>query len=436
MAWRLSPLWLLPVAAVMFVLGQYAPSRDLLALWLAASNVAAGQPGDLFPPVTDLFLMRPPMHWFDLTTAIGHPGEAYPYIYPPIWAWLLAPLTKFASFQVFKSLVFVANALMIAGIVLIAARMSGATGGTRRLPPLQWLAIVAFMLFTSQAAVVALKQNQMQILVAFLCLFALDRADRDRPFAAGLALGVAIALKLSPLPLALIWLLIGRWRALLVATATGGALGLASLGVAGWPIHAEFLAVLDMIDRTILITTQNFTLDTVAAGFLGVLDGQLVSSMPPEITDPAIAAAFEDPDALWAVLAKPALVGWLSKAGMLATVLGIAALLRRTPAGRGRAALWAAALTGLAFFAPIGWTYYYLAPFAFAPLLWLQFGRAGLVGLLTGTILMVPAFSHVVRTALGTDAGQFLGLIVPAYMIALIVVARRNPSAQAPASAA
>lgn len=389
------------IALLAFVLvvvrfGPAVPSRDLMALWLAAKAVAAGDPGSVYPPLSPLFEMRPPIDWFAQARDVGRPGEVYPYLYPPLWAWLLAPVTRWLDFGTVAAGAFLLNSLMLLTAPLVALRLAlgGRTG--------EWghaagaaLAFGLALLLLTRIGPVALLQGQPQIAVAFLVLLGLERDRNGHPLAGGVAMGLAIALKLSPLPLALIWLVAGRWRAFGATAVTGGVLGLASVGLAGWAPHAQFLAELRAIDHTMLVSSAAYSLDVLAAALGWGAGGQLISSLPAEITDPTIVGAAAAPQLGWLVMPKPPLYGLAQRVILIALVLGTGLALRRLDDPARRAALWSAAMTAIAFFGPIGWVYYYIAPAALAPAVLLCLPRRGWIWLGSALILLSEPFGMV-----------------------------------------
>lgn len=383
-----AALWLAPVA----------PSRDLMALWLAAQDVAAGHGATIYPPPEPVFTMRPPLAWYAQAEAMGRGGAVFPYLYPPLWAYLLAPLTKLVSFDAFSAAIFVLNVAALIALPQLLARLALGAPPSRKLA-LGWAAGAFATLVAVPGLLMALFQGQPQILVAALTVLGLERAQNGRPVLGGLALGLAIALKLAPLPLALVWLIAGQRRAGIAALGLATALGLLSIAFAGWPLHAAFLAQLRVIEHSLLLSTAVASLDQIY-GILAVFpDVTVLTIVPPEL-GPS--------DAGWAIAAKPALYGTLKQGLMLALVLFFGLALRPQHAAPRRAALWAAALAAFAFAGPIGWFYYYLVPFAALPLFVLRLGPRGLVLPALALIMSTLDKSFALPAALG-PLGPILG---------------------------
>lgn len=332
-----------------------------------------------------LFTMTVSEAWITRAREIGISGDVFPYLYPPIWAWLLAPVTKIISFDAFAQVMLGINAAALFGMAGLAARLAG----QERQSPLAWLLIMLLGFYLTRAGQVALLQGQPQILTAFLTLYGLDRAANGKPVAGGVGLGVAIALKLAPLPIALIWLLTGQRRAGVVAFATAGALGLASIGLAGWPVHEVFLENLSTVAGTVMGSSHNFSIETLVARQFW--SDQLLRVPPLE---PGLSS--------WSIMAKPEALTVATRLAMLAVLAGSVVALRRVEDKADRALVWAATLTLLALLGPLGWSYYYLAPMAFLPLLARRFPVLGIALLAAFFVLLFKRPVGFDRQAAGT----------------------------------
>lgn len=373
-----SPISLALAAALSLVITVFAegtaPSRDLLALWLAGAEVASGHPAAIYPAAEPLFTMRPAIDWYEKAAALGRAGPVYPYIYPPIWAFLIAPLTKLIGFSAFATAVQVLNGMALLLIPQLAVQL--ALG--RRAPLMLatfWTVFTLVVMLATRGMPIAYLQGQVQIPVAFLTLLGLERAQNggaqsSGAVTAGLALGLAIALKLSPLPVALIWLVCGNSRAGLVALGSATALGLASIGLAGWPLHLAFLGELSTINNTLLLSRNVASLDQIVSYCFYTSQISVVTTLPGSVVTSIQLG--------WGIATKPALYALLQSLAMPCLVLVFGLALRRSPGPQSRAALWGAALTTLTFVGPIGWLYYYIAPLALVPVLWLRNGLGGL----------------------------------------------------------
>lgn len=374
-----SRLWILIVvtgfAALCFLLFGGRGSADLSAIWLAGGQISAGRPDLVYPPDTAVFTMLPPPEWTETARAEGMQGDVFPYVYPPLWAALAAMLRPVTDLQAVLAAAAVLNPVMLALSLLMAHRIAAP-----RLSPPAWMAAgLVFMIVTS-IGLIALGQNQPQILVSFLILLAIERSERRADIAAGIALALAAAIKGYPALIVLVWLMSGNCRAAVAFAAAGGALAALSVALAGWPLHGDFLRASRAIAGTGLLTNLSYNLDSVLGNT--VLADRVAFILSP-YRDPALGDR-----AGWFLYARP---GWLVLLGLLLQIAALAltarALRGRVASGQ-RAAIWAAGLTFATLAGPVAWSYYYIAPAAFLPLLIDRLGW--LRGLLAMTVLALP----------------------------------------------
>ncbi|KAF0676626.1 glycosyltransferase 87 family protein [Profundibacterium mesophilum] len=324
-------------------------SSDLLALHLAAGSLAEGLP--IYAPPELPFTMRPPEGWTARAAAIGHDAPIYPYIYPPLWAALLAALPDPPSFAFLRM-----SANLLNPLLLLAGSVA-AWRAMRPGPPL-WLFVAAGQLIAYGTVIggVALMQNQPQILVSVLVLFTLERMRAGAEARAGAILALAAAIKLYPALYAVLWLASGNWRALGGFAAAGGGLAALSITLAGWPLHADFLSVISSISRSAIIIPLSFGLDGLVGGLLGGGTAVVAAAAPG-------AAGLPE----WLVLEKPAPWLWATRALLVAALCGLALWAHRCAAPRRIRSVWPAAMIVLSLAGPLAWSYHFLAPALLAP---------------------------------------------------------------------
>lgn len=374
---RQAATLLLAAAFVVFSQSLFAaaPSADLRALWLAGQMLAEGRPDLVYPAETGVFTMRPPPEWLTWLEARGHSGEVFPYIYPPLWAWL-AGVTGL-SFTAMNSAAQIINPALIVAMLLLARRLAAPA-----MHPAGCLALGLAILATSTIGSIALYQNQPQILVAFLTVLAVERAEHGAPRLAGAALALAAAIKLYPAFFALVFLILGWRRALGAFVITGGALAALSVAVAGWPLHADFLSILGRISDTAMLTKLNYALESILGFVFYPAAGQLI---------PAAVVGAGAGGGGWLVMAKPALFAITLKLVQVAGLVTLLLIFRRAGSRHERAALWPFGFILMSMLGPIAWSYHYLAPVAFAPMLLARIGIArGLAALLPFTLALSP----------------------------------------------
>ncbi len=401
---------------IMFwLIAGYRGSPDLEATWIAAAFFAAGDHGNVYPPAGPVFTMTPPEAWLPLLDAPGEAREMFPYIYPPLWAALIAEVLPYAPFSSAEPVATALNALLLVAIPVLAWRAARSP-----IPLAIWLMVAGAAMITTHVGFIAIKQNQPQILVSFLIVLAIERSRADAPVAAGAALACAAASKGYPALFALLWLASGNWRALLAFSGFGGALAAASLALAGWPLHAAFLAQLKSISATLLYTPISYNLNGVAIAFVDSSTFQFIES--------ARAAASTETSG-WHVAQKPAAWIFATSAGTVLTFAALALAYRRASLAARHAVLWPLAVGAMALLAPLTWSYHYLPLFAFLPVLLTAFGlRRGAILLialllpLQATILPLYVDAQFVK-----NPTQFLGSLAMAGLVLAFLTAHLAP---------
>ncbi|MCE5973859.1 DUF2029 domain-containing protein [Sinirhodobacter sp. WL0062] len=342
---------------------QGAWANDLAALWFAGHFHASGQP-DLIYAAPPMFFGGTPPAWEGLHAALGlAPNQpAYPYIYPPLWAGLAAPLTRVLAPQAFFDLALAVHLAMLAGSILLAERLARPT-----FLPFAGFIIWALLVLTQTASGFALLSlNQPTITVSFFTLLAIWLIRRA-PAAAGTALALAAAIKLTPIVFAALLVQARRPRAIAVMVLTGGALALASVALMGWPLHRAFLAQLDLASEKSVWGMVNPSLRILMLDIASQLG--LAEPLPQGAGNVT-------------VLIMP---HWTK---LLAVVLALAIAVPVVLAARKRPSAQAVTLVALGFsvalflFGPLSWLHYLELPLLLLPALGFGFGRVPSLALL------------------------------------------------------
>lgn len=410
-------LILIALGAVLSALrntGQVSP--DLLATWMAGLNFARGAFDQIYPAAAGpAFEMHPPEAWVAELRAQGHDGAIFPFIYPPLWAWAASVLTRVTDYARIVAVANVLNPVLLGFTLWLAARtVRGA------LSDAVFVSVGLLMFATTAMALVALEQNQPQILVAFLTVLAAERATNSAPRAAGIALALAASIKLYPALFALLWLARGERRPVAAFAVTGAALGLLSIALAGWPLHALFLEQIRTISGSVLVTSFTYDLDAVAAKYLF---GDALTFVPDLLPGS---------EAGWKVLAKPPLWKAIDAALILAAIAALALLARRSR----DPLVWPLAVTLVALASPLSWGYHYLAALAFLPALLDRLGAAR--GILASVLLLAPSTPAYILSDLPVLAyhawSALLGTLAMAAYAALLLrlVLGPEPAAERP----
>lgn len=350
-------------------------SADLVAVWLSGLEFGQGHFDRIYPQSGGLFTMQPPDGWLALARAVGHEGPVYPYIYPPLWAAVLSPLTATVEFAAVKSAASVLNFALIVGTVVAAYRASH-----YRAPMWTYFAISLPLFSLTTPGLLAMHENQPQILVSFLLVLTVERM-RHKSFAlAGLALALAASLKIFPALFVIIWIINAQWRALAAFALFGAVLAAASVLVAGWPLHELFLNQLLSISRTVLTTGYSYNLNAVIAHYFFNSELLFVSAVGHPLASEAISIG-------WEILPKSALWRGLSTVALLAAIIWAGARIRRDPGIE--PTVWIFAFGAMALLGPISWPYYYIPLLAFLPVIIDRLGAAK--GLIILTITLLPS---------------------------------------------
>ena len=325
--------------------------QDLSALYFAARSYGLGQTELIYLAPDRFFGAVASPEWQDMALQLGHGDElVLPYVYAPLWAAVLAPLAVRLDPIAFYNLVLVVHIGFFLWSILLARRIA-AQGSA---PLWAWFGIAALIALVSTPFLNAFWHNQPQITVTFLVLLAFERYRAGAWRTAGIALGLAAAIKITPAILAVIFLMDRHWRAAGVAAATGLGLLVLSLAVAGLPLHIAFWEQLQRASAYMVLTPLNLGLEAVIARWGEVISGGLGYGME----DKALTVVESG--------------GWGGLLSMAVLILGLA-LIWRVTRGAGQPvyprllALWALVI----LCGPLAWNHYLIGPLFLLPgVLW------------------------------------------------------------------
>ncbi len=327
--------------------GNWPP--DLSALFMAG-HLWANDMSNLIYAAPDGFFGPPVESWQTEFAGLGHPNESFfPFVYPPIWAWLAAPLAEAFGPIGFFNFFYVIHILMIATSVVLAFRIIRPT-----VPLALWCVLICALLLISLISTSALFHNQLQITVTFLILLSFERYRSGAYLAAGIALGLAAAIKITPAVLGIIFLLDRQVRPALATAATGLAhLGL-SLAVAGPDLHGEFLHRVGEISERIAIMHVNWNIEALLFQIQAFATGSEI------LPDSSIANT--------AVL-EPRWIGFFTKVFLVGAVVLVLWCTHRT-ADSLRLPIRLMGLTlALNLGAPLAWSHHYLTVLLLSPMI-------------------------------------------------------------------
>lgn len=372
---RLSQAVILTVTAVtMIYFVGFPASSDFRAVWLAGEFFKTGNPAMIYTGSGDVFTMEPPAPWIERTLDDGLKTAVYPFIYPPLWAWVSSLLVAAVSFSIAVAVITCLNLLMLLSMPLLARRIVGDTVSAT----VYLLLMFPLFAFTFPF-LLPLEENQPQILVSFLILLAIERTRSGAPIWGGLALAVAASIKLYPALFALLWLFGGERRATLAFALAGGTLGLLSIFVAGWDMHLAFLNEIGAISRSALYSYASFSLDPFIARI----------GYPSELVpfDTEVTGGTSQ----WMVMEKTGAWRAVNVTLFLAVLLY---LLHMSSKGwQSNAFFWPLAFLLLAFVSPLTWVYHLIPVFVFLPALLHRYRRLPTFCLYVLLIIMLRSSS-------------------------------------------
>jgi hypothetical protein len=242
-----------------------------------------------------------------------------------------------------------------------------------------------------------------------LTVLAIDRARAGAPRSAGAALALAASIKHYPAVFAHFGLARGRPAAALWFALIGLGLGLLSILVAGWPLHAAVLPQIRAISNPAHHTFSTCSLDPTIAQ-------QVFPGAKQVIVDNRVLEPGAVPNG-WSVMLKPPLWRWADRALIAATLAGLLWLARSRM--RGDILFWPAAFTLVALVSPLSWGYHYLAPLAFAPALVTRYAPR------PATVLLFCIYlpQSILPLSLSQGSERWLSLMQPAGTLAMLVLA-------------
>ena len=182
---------------------------------------------------------------------------------------------------------------------------------------------------------------QPHFVIVALLAWAFERHANGKSTTAGVLLGLAAAVKVTPILFVLIFLADRDWRASAWALATSGGIAALSVLLMGWEAHAAFLEAAAFVNSITIFYGGNLTIEVVLQGLL----------YPGSIESTPSGMQFAE---------KTPWIAALSKALALIAAAGILWLTRHGDRAE-RTMLRAFFLVpALYYFSPLAWGHYYL----------------------------------------------------------------------------
>lgn len=312
-----------------------APGDDWSSIWVGASMVRHGRTDLLYSINPDRFTdVGDPAAWMRYALLAGRPTLGHPYVHEPGLAYLLSPLAGSGSWLPSLHVLLVLDVLAVLGTVWVVGRM-WAPVLLRPVP----FAVTLLALTLSEPLRYGLWLGQTTPIILLLTVAGIALARRH-PFLAGLLLALPVSIKITPVLVAVWWLVDPRRRKALLGLVTGlAALAGVQLAVAGPRVVGAYWDALHHVQQT---TTTGFSNQSVAGWLVDFLVHQPVATYPTRT-----------------------IPGWVSALCTAALVVSVVLVvlralhLRRHGVDAEPFATAGLLVAGLPF-TPLSWTHYYL----------------------------------------------------------------------------
>lgn len=324
-------------------------AMDATALYMAGKSYGAEIWSLVYDDTPLTFYKEAPEQWaaWRPEGTWDHP-DFTPFLYPPIWAALMAGLSEVISLVTFFRLVLLTNVAATLAMIwmlwkLVAPRQMDAT---------LWTLLSVIFLTISASGIASYQLGQLQPMVYAMVVGAMLALSRGRDVTAGGLLALAAAIKLTPALFVVILVMEKRWRALMAFALVGGGLGALSILIAGWPLHAAFLNKISVLDAHTLFAPILISLELCLTQISEMVRGVAVQ----DFSDPR-----SIPDLPW--------VTWVVRATLVA---GLVAIWAATRSLSEPPRLWLRLLAMVLLTTvtgPLGWVHYMLLPMLMLPAL-------------------------------------------------------------------
>ena len=204
-------------------------------------------PSDLRVNYIGALALREGLNPYDNAVALQVAGrEAIPYVGTRLWAMVTNPPTAMLYFAPYSAMPLAAARLAFLAVNHVALLATAAL--TWRLvrpalPPAVWLGLVLGVVALLDPFLLAFRLGQVDLVIGLALAAAAYRLRNGDDAWAGVCIGLAAMLKISPALLALYLLWRGRRRALAGLAATVGIIGALSVGLAGLEAWQYYLTV-------------------------------------------------------------------------------------------------------------------------------------------------------------------------------------------------
>jgi hypothetical protein len=380
-AWALAALFVAVAFGPRFF-NAFCPPKglylDFAQEWLAAKNYWAGTP--VYAPQTQSFAQH--------TNIVTDGGIVIPWnAHPPASVLLSLPFGLLPYREAHLVWNLISFCLLLVSVWVILRELNLRFR-------FWWVFPAIVVLLLAYPVYIHILQGQLNFLVLFLLTLAWVADRRDYTGWAGVAVGLATALKLAPGFVFVYFLFARRWRAILTGGAAFLAVNAVTLGFFGW---SEFLTYIYQAVPSVTTYETTWRNVSLVGYWLRIFNPQPQEKIIPLIYSPAVS---------WGLL----MVSRLLVIGAVAWLAWRA----QSVARRDRA--FAASIVGMLLLSPVAWTHYFVL-LAVPIALMCVWCPAGLSRCVLGVVLVVMALPE----------DLLLTLTIGAEQTADLAGARRNP---------
>jgi len=234
------------------MVGPYTyPSVDLAPVIVAGHLVKGGQTVYLYSQDRERFNRVGDETFRQVAKTAGFVSESTPFVYPPLVAWLMKPMTAVPFSRIARLWAYASALMVLAGVYFVLAAYLPSWNR-----PLRWAGVL-FLLCFFEPLRYGFWLGQTTALIFPLVIGAIVLQRHQRVAAAGLALAVAVFIKLTPVVLAAVWIWRGPRRAAAWFTLFLALLWTASVATMGVASNAAYFARVVAISKVDLVAFNN-----------------------------------------------------------------------------------------------------------------------------------------------------------------------------------
>jgi hypothetical protein len=243
---------------IVTVIGWNVPAYDLRASYVAGKLIATRQTGHIYDQVGRDSAHDDGSPWAIAAQQGGLEDRVVTaYVQAPLWAYVISPLAALLDFSTFKRLFIALAAAATVGTVFAATRQ-----WTPSLASPRAQTCVLAVLFCTIPFYDGIVLGQTHMLFLYVVICAMVAEQRGRPVLAGVLLALGAYTKITPVWIALTWLVRGNWRAASSFAVSSAVLLAVTIIVGGLRNFMRFMHILQTTAHSAFLTFNN---DSLAA---------------------------------------------------------------------------------------------------------------------------------------------------------------------------